>query len=181
MTRLAPLDPAALSPRQKEVYDAIVAGPRKGVRGPLAMWLHRPDLCDTAQALGAYCRFGTSLPPRLSELAILVSARIWRAEFEWQAHKPIAIEAGVSPAAIEAIRTHGTPSFEKEDEAVVYDFALSMQRDRTMPQALYERGVRTLGEAAVVDLTGILGYYALVSMTLAVFDVDPLKPKRELD
>ncbi len=182
MTRLAPPDPAALSPRQKEVHDAIVAGPRKGVRGPLAIWLHQPDLADTAQALGAYCRYGTSLPPRLSELAILVSARVWRAEYEWQAHKPIAIEAGIAPAAIEAIRTRETPSFEQEDEKLVYDFALSLQRDRAMPQALYDRATKLLGEGGVVDLTGIVGYYALISMTLTVFDLDPPKPEaRELD
>ncbi len=182
MTRIAPPDLASLSPRQKEIHDAIASGPRGGVRGPLAIWLHRPELADKAQALGRYCRYESSLPPRLSELAIVVTARVWGSEFEWQAHKKIALEAGVSPAVVEAIRKGETPTFDAEDEAAVYHFALSLQRDRRVPQPLYDRAVANLGEAGVVDLTAILGYYALISMTINVFDIDPQNPNaRELD
>jgi 4-carboxymuconolactone decarboxylase len=177
MARLAPPDPAALSPLQKEVYDAIAASPRGGVRGPLALWLHRPQFAGPAQTLGAYCRYNTSLPPRLTELAILVTARVWGAEYEWQAHKKFALEAGISPEAVEAIRTHQTPAFADAEAKTVYEFALALQKDRHVPQPLYDRAVAALGEPGVVDLVGALGYYALVAMTITVFDIDPQGPR----
>jgi 4-carboxymuconolactone decarboxylase len=173
MSRIRELDPAALSAEQKRVYDAIASGPRGRVRGPLAVWLHRPQLADRAQALGEYCRYGTSLEKRLSELAIIIMGRTWNAEFEWWAHKPIALQAGVSEAVVEAIRTNATPVFVKEDEAVVYDFLTTLHAQRGIPDALYARAVATLGEDSVVDLVGIAGYYTLISMTLKVFDVMP--------
>ncbi|AXS39772.1 carboxymuconolactone decarboxylase family protein [Breoghania sp. L-A4] len=173
MSRIPPLDPDALSERQKQVYDAIASGPRGGVRGPLAVWLNRPDLADAAQALGRYCRYDSLLEPRLSELAILATARVWASEFEWAAHKAIALKAGVPEAAVEAIRTGGEPIFEAEDQAVVYEFAKTLHVERRVGDDLYARAVKVLGQEAVVDLTGILGYYTLISMTINVFEVPP--------
>ena len=105
--------------RQKQVYDVIAAGPRGNVRGPLAIWLHRVDLADKAQALGHYCRFNSSLAPRLSELAILTTARIWDATFEWQAHLSPALDAGLDPTVIDALAADKHPAFAAEDEALV--------------------------------------------------------------
>jgi 4-carboxymuconolactone decarboxylase len=169
--RLPPLDPAALSPEQKTIHDAIAAGPRGRVQGPLAVWLHSPGLADNAQRLGAFCRYGTSLEPRLSELAIMVTGRVWTAQFEWSVHKPIALKAGLSAAVVEAIRNRATPPFEKRDERVVHDFAQALHRDRKVPQALYDEAVEVLGPTGVVDLVGILGYYTLISMTINAFNV----------
>ncbi|MCF8482779.1 MAG: carboxymuconolactone decarboxylase family protein [Rhodospirillum sp.] len=176
MTRIVPLDPEALSPRQKEVYDAIASGPRGRVRGPLAVWLNRPDLADRAQALGRYCRYDSCLPPRLSELVILITGRHWSAEFEWQAHKAIALEAGVSLSVIDAIRDGTPPPFEREDETVVHDYARALLEDRVISDKVFDRAVSVLGYEAVVDLTGILGYYGLISMTIKAFQVPPLDP-----
>jgi 4-carboxymuconolactone decarboxylase len=169
--RLAPPAPAQMSERQRAVRDAIASGPRGGVRGPLAVWLHRPELADRAQALGKYCRFEMSLPARLRELAILTTARVWGSEFEWWSHKPLALEAGISPAAVDAIRRGAEPVFERDDEAIVYAFALALHRDRRVGDALYRRAADLLGAPAVVDLTGLLGYYTLISMTINVFAV----------
>lgn len=169
--RLPSLDPAALTPEQKAVHDAIASGPRGRVQGPLAVWLHSPQLADCAQRLGAFCRYGTSLEPRLSELAILVTGRAWTAQFEWAVHKPIALKAGLSEAVVEAVRSRSTPPFEREDERVVHDFAMALHLDRKVPQALYDEAVRTLGATAVVELVGILGYYTLISMTINAFNV----------
>lgn len=180
MSRLTPPDVETMTARQRDVYEAIASGPRGGVRGPLAIWLHRPEFADKAQALGEYCRYHSSLEPRLSELAIVVTARVWGSEFEWQAHKKIALEAGVSPDVIEAVRQHEAPSFENPDEAVVYEFARALQIDRRISQDLYERAIGIIGTDAVVDLTGLLGYYTMISMTLNVFEIDALGPK-ELD
>ena len=173
MTRIKDLSPTTMTAEQRAVHDAIASGPRGQVRGPLAVWLHRPKLADRAQALGQYCRYETSLEPRLSELAILMLGRIWGAEFEWWAHKKIALQAGVSPAVIEAIRTHTQPSFLHDDEALVHDFIRQLHQERRISDALYQKAVTLLGEEGVVDLVGIAGYYSLISMTIKVFQVMP--------
>ncbi|MEQ9333670.1 carboxymuconolactone decarboxylase family protein [Thalassobaculum sp.] len=172
MSRVPEIDPDALTAEQRRVYDTIVAGPRGGVRGPLAIWLQRPELADRAQALGRYCRYESSLPPRLSELAILVTAKAWGAEFEWYAHAPLARDGGLPETVIEAIRTGVEPTFAADDEAVVYTVARGMTADKRLPQDLYDRAVSVLGLGGLVDLIGVLGYYSLVSMTLNAFEVE---------
>ncbi|SDG05029.1 MULTISPECIES: carboxymuconolactone decarboxylase family protein [Thalassobaculum] len=169
--RLRLPEPDKLSPEQRRIHDEIASGPRGKVQGPLAIWLTSPDLADKAQQLGAFCRYGSSLEPRLSELAILVTGRVWGAQFEWTVHKPIALKAGLSEAVVEAVRTRRTPPFEKEDERVVHDFAQTLHRDRKVTDELYAEAVTLLGERGVVDLVGILGYYTLISMTLNAFNV----------
>lgn len=175
MKRIADLDPDHMSPEQRDVYDAIASGPRKGVRGPLAVWLHRPELARHAQALGRYCRYDTSLPPRLSELAILTLARVWASEYEWYAHKRIALEAGVAPDIVEAIRTHQPPPFKETDAdaSAIHAFLVELHRTRQVSDAVYAETVRRIGEAGVVDLVGLAGYYTLISMTINVFGVRP--------
>ena len=172
MSRLNPPATSSLSRAQKKVHDAITSGPRGSVVGPLGVWLWRPELAQNAQALGQYCRYDSSLPTRLSELAILVTGRYWGAEFEWQHHKPIALEAGIDENIVEAIRTGSTPTFAKEDEQCVYDFATSLYQTRKIPDTLYQSAIRILGQDSVVDLVGVLGYYAFISMTINVFEVD---------
>jgi len=173
MTRLSPIDPAQLSHEQRAVYDAIANGPRKGVRGPLAIWLHRPQFADRSQALGRYCRYETSIAPRLSELAILFMGRYWLAEYEWAAHKPFAVEAGLAKDVIDAIRDGKTPPFSRRDEELVFAFLTQLHERREVDDALYEALVKELGKDGVVDLVGIAGYYTLISMTIKVFEVLP--------
>ena len=165
------LDEANLSPEQQRVYDAIKTGPRGVVQGPLRVWLQSPDLADKAQALGAFCRYGTSLPPKLSELAILVMGAYWQAGFEWAVHAPIALQAGVDPAAAEAIRKGETPVFADDQSRVVHAFARELLYDRRVSAATHAEAVKLFGTRAVVELIGILGYYTLISMTIAAFDV----------
>src|SRR2546421_11777580 len=116
MPRIPDLVLEKLSPEQRRVHDAIVAGPRGRVVGPLRVWLESPELADPAQALGAFCRFGTSLPRRLSELAIITTGAFWRANFEWHAHAPMAAEAGGGPPAGEAIPRGRTPGLAPRHE-----------------------------------------------------------------
>jgi 4-carboxymuconolactone decarboxylase len=171
MPRMPDLDPAKLSPEQRKVYDAILSGPRGHVVGPLKVWLQSAELADKAQALGAFCRFGTSLPPRLSELAILITGAHWQAGFEWHAHAPMGLKAGLDAAAIEAIRVGKTPNLAKPDEAAVYAFASELLKTRKVSDATYSRAVAALGERGVIELVGILGYYGLISMTINAFEV----------
>ncbi len=166
MRRYPEIDLENLSPEQRRVRDAIIAGPRGKIEGPLRVWLASPELADRAQRMGAFCRFGTSLERRLSELAILVMAAHWRADFEWNAHAPLALEAGLAPAIIEAIRTGKAPMLDRPDEAAVYSFAHELLTRHRVSDASYAAVTEHLGTHGLVELVGILGYYSLISMTI---------------
>jgi 4-carboxymuconolactone decarboxylase len=169
--RLPELTDATMTPEQREAAAAIKASPRGVVQGPLLAWLHSPALADRAQALGAFCRYHTTLPPRLSELAIITTGAYWKAGFEWHVHAPIAIAAGLDVQAVEALRTGGTPHFEQEDEQAVWWFAHHLLHDHEVPDATYRTVEGLLGAAATVELVGVLGYYGLISMTIKAFHV----------
>jgi 4-carboxymuconolactone decarboxylase len=171
MQRIEDIVPAKLDAEQREVYDAILSGPRGVVQGPLRVWLHSPRLADRAQALGAFCRYGTTLDQRLSELAILVTGAFWQAGFEWHVHAPIAIAAGLDPKTVEAIRTGAQPHFARADEAAVYAFAQELLTTKRVSRETYEQATDTLGQRGLVDLVGILGYYGLISMTITAFEI----------
>ncbi len=178
------LDETRLTPEQKAVFDRIRSGPRGLVEGPLRVWLISPDLADKAQALGAFCRYGTRLPPRLSELAILVVGAYWRSGFEWHVHAPIALKAGLSQAAVDAIHDGKDPEL-AADEQPIYRFAKELLETRLVSPETYRAAVETFGTEAVVELVGILGYYTLISMTINAFEVpvppgarDPFEPVR---
>ena len=176
MTRLPELDPATMTEDQRRAYDAIASGPRGGVRGPLAVWVLRPALSDRAQTLGRYVRYDSSLSPNLSELAILITARVWGSEYEWRAHKPIALEAGVDPAVVEAIRLGRRPAFENDEERIVWEFATTLNRERRVPDAIYDKAIAVLGLDRTIDLVGVLGYYTLISMTINTFELKHPSP-----
>ena len=171
MSRLQRLTPDTMTPEQRRVHDMIASGPRGRVEGPLLAWLQSPGLAERAQELGAFCRYGTRLSPRLSELAILVTAEHWRAQYEWYAHAPIAAKAGHTAENIEALRTGRQPSFKEEDERIVYDYARELLRNRFVSDATAARAHKAFGDGGVVDLVGILGYYGLISMTINAFQV----------
>ena len=172
MYRLPELTPETMTPAQQAAYEAIKASPRGVVQGPLKTWLHSPSLADNAQALGAFCRYHTSLPPRLSELTILVTGSFWQAGFEWAVHAPIGLKAGLDPAAIETLRTGGTPRFPNEDEQAVYHFAHELLTLRRVSDATYRVAEAALGATALVELVGIVGYYGLICLTINAFQVD---------
>lgn len=170
-SRLSKLEDERMTARQREVLDAILSGPRGNLDGPFLAWVHSPELADRAQQLGAFCRYGTRLELRLSELAILTTAALWQSQAEWQIHEPIAREAGLTDEVIEALRRGDEPPFERSDEALVYRLCRELYQSRRISEALYDKAVQHFGEAGLVELVGILGYYALVAMTLNVFEV----------
>lgn len=172
MSRLAPLELDDMTPEQRAVAEEIMSGPRGGLRGPFLPWLRSPELADHGQRLGAYCRYGSSLPRNLSELAIIVTGKRWTSQFEFYAHARLALEAGVSEGAVEAIRMGGEPTFEDDGEQFVYDFVTEYFRTSRVSDATYQRGLDLVGERGILDLVAIVGYYSLVSMTLNVFEVE---------
>jgi 4-carboxymuconolactone decarboxylase len=169
--RLPTIADEDLTPEQRALCDAIRTGPRGRLvmGGPFACFLHSPAYGQSAQQLGAHVRYHTSLPPRLSEFAILTTARLWKAQYEWFAHAPIAERAGVSPQTIRDLRAGRRPARAPADERALYDFIKDLYRTRRVADATYRRVHKLLGDAGMVELVGILGYYSLISMTLNVF------------
>ena len=169
--RLPVLDMASLTREQQALVDAISSGPRGRFSnsGPFAVYLHAPGFGHLAQQLGGYVRLGTSVPPRLSELAILCTARFWQAQYEWVAHVAIAAKQGVKPATIRDLQAGRTPTSAPRDEMAIYAFVRELYATRRVSDATYKRVHKLLGDAGMVELAGILGYYAMVSMILNVF------------
>ncbi|MBO0758424.1 MAG: carboxymuconolactone decarboxylase family protein [Bradyrhizobiaceae bacterium] len=179
--RLPALSEDNLDPRQRALFDSIRSGPRSkaSLGGPFGVYMHSPEFGELAQQLGAFCRYKTSLEPRLSEFAILVTARHWHAQYEWHAHAPIAETVGVLPGTISDLKDGRIPTGAPDDEQALYAFILELYETKRVSDHTYARVHQFLGDAATVELIGILGYYALVAMTLNVFRV-PLPADAEL-
>jgi len=175
-TRLAQLKEEDLNTAQQALLESLRAGPRGKsltLRGPFAAWMHAPEFGQLAQALGAHARYKTALEPRLSEFAILCTARFWKAQYEWFAHGPMALKAGVKPKVIEDLRKGRAPASAPKDERAIYAFVQELYKTRRVSNQTYKRVRAFLNDAAMVELVGILGYYTLISMTLNVFHMLP--------
>src|SRR6185295_18182209 len=164
--RFSPLSAANMSAEQKRVADAIQGGPRQGLRGPFNALLRSPDLADRVQKVGEYIRFRSSIAARLNELAILIVARKWTAQFEWYAHHQFAMKAGLDPAVAAAIAEGRRPDAMRDDEKVVYAFCTELLDTAQLSDSTYAATVGLVGEQGVIDLIGALGYYSMVSMIL---------------
>jgi 4-carboxymuconolactone decarboxylase len=171
MSRYREITPAEMNPAQKRVHDQIIAGARGRFGGPFQLLIRAPEICEHAAKLGEHLRWGTSLPDRLSELAICTTAKFWRAQYEWYAHAPLAVKAGVPAAAIEAIRTGGTPSFTADDETLTYSLCSEIIRTQRLADASFEKAVAAFGEQGLVEIVSLIGYYTLIGNTLNVFRV----------
>jgi 4-carboxymuconolactone decarboxylase len=181
MSRLGKLTEQDMSPEQRQVASDIASGLRGSFAGgPFEIWLRSPAMADRAQKLGEFVRYRTALPARLSELAILVTARIWTAQFEWQTHEAFALKGGLSQAVIDDLRLGIKPSFPSADEELIYAFCHELYTTKTISAPTYAAAIDMFGEQALVELVGLLGYYAMISMTLNVFDVDTVEARRLL-
>jgi 4-carboxymuconolactone decarboxylase len=161
-----------LTPDQQALLRSIRSGPRgerTSIRGPFAVFLRAPIFGELAQQLGGHCRYKTGVPARLSEFAILVTAKLWRAQYEWFAHVPQAERAGVEKATIRELHRGRLPRSASKEERAIYDFIHELYRTRRVSDKNFKRVHDILGEAATVELVGILGYYVLISMILNVF------------
>jgi 4-carboxymuconolactone decarboxylase len=168
-----------LTAEQKVLADAIRSGPRSNVKGsaaakpgplggPFNVFLRSPDIGNIIQSLGAAIRFRSSLPAKLNELAIIITARQWTSQYEWFAHHRLALEAGLDPAIGKDIAEGRRPAKMDADEAIIYDFSTELHRTHGVSDATYKRALDRFGERGVMDLIAVNGYYVLVSMTLNV-------------
>ena len=171
MARYTKLEPASMSPAQKAVVDEIVSGKRGRFGGPFEILVRAPEVCKHLSRLGEYLRWGSSLSPALSELAICLTARHIRANYEWHAHAPLAVEAGVPAAAIEAIRTGATPSFMATDQVLVHRVVTELIDTKRLTDATFAEAIARFGEQGIVELGTIVGYYTAIGNALNAFQV----------
>ena len=173
------IQPEKLSDEQRAMYDEIRSGPRSKLAnssaskpgplgGPFNVWLRSPGIGNRVQALGEEIRFRSSLPSKLNEMAILVTARFWTSQYEWHAHCKLALDAGLDPALAQEIAEGKRPSKMDADAAIVYDFSTELHAKHGVSDDTYRRAVDRFGERGVFDLIAVNGFYSLVSMCLNV-------------
>ncbi|WP_370302223.1 carboxymuconolactone decarboxylase family protein [Pseudooceanicola sp.] len=172
MSRLPPLDPKNMSGDQAEVYNSIASGARGAVRGPFTVLLHSPELARRTEQMGVYLRFQCAVPERQRELAICIVAAHWRADYEWYAHADRAWKNGVSAQVLEAISSRKMPEFDDPADEAVHAYATELLREGRVSDKVYALAVDAFGASGALDLTGLLGYYTLLALTLNAFEVD---------
>jgi 4-carboxymuconolactone decarboxylase len=170
--RLKLLSPGEMNTDQKQTYDESIAGKRGAPPAPMMAWLNSPEMARHATRLGGFLRYDTLFPAKLSEIAILVTARHWTAHYEWYAHKRLALKGGLDPKIIEDIRDRRTPHFDDPKAQMIYDVAKSLHEGHGLAQALYDEAVKVLTMRGLVEIIGLCGYYTMVSMTLNAFEFD---------
>jgi 4-carboxymuconolactone decarboxylase len=166
--RFKPLTASELTPEQKILVEHLLSGERGTLNGPFNVLLRSPQMGDLAQKLGAYVRFHTTVPPKLNEFAILITARSLNVQYEWSAHHRLALQAGLSPTVIDAVAAGKRPPSMQLDEEIVYNFATELVNTKQVSDSAYHAAVEKFGERTVVDLIGVIGYYHFVSMILNV-------------
>jgi 4-carboxymuconolactone decarboxylase len=166
--RFKPLKYDEMTPAQKTMVEHLIAGPRGGVNGPFNVLLRSPEIGDLGQEFGASTRFKSSLPQRLYELAILITARHWTAQYEWQAHHRSALQAGLSAAICDAIAQGRRPASMQKDEEAVYNFVSELLNTKQVSDAAFTAAKNAFGERGVVDIIAVTGWYSTVSMMLNV-------------
>jgi 4-carboxymuconolactone decarboxylase len=168
--RLQLISPDEMNADQKAIHDETIAGRRGAAPAPMLAWLNSPEMARHATRLGEMLRFNTMFPPKLSEIAILVTARHFTAHYEWWAHKRLALKGGMDLSLIEAIRDRRTPEFDDPKAQMIYDVAKSLHEGHGLSQALYDEAISLLTERGLVEIIGLCGYYTLVSLTLNTFE-----------
>jgi 4-carboxymuconolactone decarboxylase len=164
--RLGPIPLEEMNDTQRAAAQAIIDGPRGAVYGPFIPLLRSPELMEYAQRMGEYLRYRSAIGVRLSELAILVTAREWNQQVEWAIHAPIAAQMGIPPGTISAIARREKPEGMLVDEVVVYQFCVELHRDKQVSDHTYAEALALFGEQGVVDLMGLNGYYTFLAMVM---------------
>jgi len=160
-----------LTAAQKALFDSIASTRGGVVPTPFHVLAESPELASLTQSLGAFCRYRTGLSPRLSELAVLITAAHWGADYEFDVHAPEALKAGIAQPVIDALREGKTPSLEDDDSRLIYEFATTFYTTRDVPDHLFADAVARFGRRRVVELAGVLGYYSGLAMLLRIFRV----------
>jgi 4-carboxymuconolactone decarboxylase len=164
--RMPPLPARKLTAGQKQAAETVVNGPRGALIGPFIPALRSPQFMLRLQSLGEYLRYHSALGPRLGELVILLTARLWTQNFEWYVHAPLAKKHGLKRKVIDAVAQGRRPLKMQDDEALVYDFFMELAHNRSVSDQTFARAAKTFGEQGVIDLTGAVGYYSTLAMIM---------------
>jgi 4-carboxymuconolactone decarboxylase len=163
----------SLDAAQRAAAEALIAGPRKAVIGPFIALLRSPDLMDKLQRVGEYLRFRTSVPAKLNEFAICLASRHFTNQFEWAVHHGHALKAGIDRATLDAVAQGRRPARMPKDVETVHDFCTELFETNGVSDANYSRAKALLGERGVIDLVGLLGYFATVAWVMNVAGTPP--------
>jgi 4-carboxymuconolactone decarboxylase len=168
--RFKPLLESEMSEAQRKAASEIAGGPRGRLNpdGPNALLLRSPELMSRNQKVGEYLRYQSSLPLRLNEFAILITARQWDAQIEWFVHHPLALKAGLAPAVAADLAQGKRPAGMQEDEAIVYQFCKELHETKRVSDPTFKAMLDKFGERGVIDLIGLTGYYTTLAMVLNV-------------
>jgi 4-carboxymuconolactone decarboxylase len=164
--RLPPIPPDRMTETQKQAVQEFKAARGADISGPFVPLLRSPEVMNRARAMGDYLRFKSTLPPRLSEFVILLTAREWTQNYEWDAHARLALQAGVSAETVGAIAAGRRPDRLTDDETLLYELSTELQRHKSVSDETYARAVKRFGEQGVIDAVGITGYYTFLAMVL---------------
>lgn len=173
MTRIPVLEAEQLNPAQKQIHDKIASGPRGRAAHIFRLLLNSPGLADTAQQVGAYLRYNSTLSDRVRELAIVTVAAYWKVDYEWRAHAPLAAKAGVPESTLEEFGRGKRPRFADSTDGIVYDYVTAALKQSGIEEAVYDEARRTFDEEQLVDLTAIAGYYTMLATFMNAFDLQP--------
>jgi 4-carboxymuconolactone decarboxylase len=164
-----PLIPAdKLTDVQKKAMEEVIAGPRGTFVGPFVPLLRSPDFMSRLQKVGEYLRYNTKLGANISEFVILIAARQWTQQFEWDSHDKLALKAGVKPEIIAAVAEARRPAGMTDDEEMAHDFCIELHHNRCVSDASSARIVKRFGEQGVIDMIALCGYYTLLGMVMNV-------------
>lgn len=155
-----------MTPEQKKAADEFLATRKTPVFGPFVPLLRSPQVMLRFKEFGDYLRYKSTLPPKLNEFVILITARQWSQNYEWATHAPIALKAGLSPDIAKAVADGRRPAAMSEDEDIVYEFCTELHRNQSVSDLTYQRAVSRFGEQAVMDMIGVNGYYTALAMVL---------------
>ena len=164
--RMPPIPEGQQTDAQKKAVAEFVAARKAAISGPFVPMLRSPEVMNRARAMGDYLRFNSVLPPRLSEFAILITARRWTQNYEWDAHSQLALQGGLSADVVKAIADGRRPDKMAADEDVLYTFCDELHRNQSISDPTYARAVATFGEQGIIDILGISGYYTMLAMVL---------------
>ena len=164
--RMPPIPVDRLTDAQKRAIEEFKAARSADISGPFVPLLRSPEVMTRARAMGDYLRFKSSLPPRLSEFVILLTARRWTQQYEWNAHQPLALQGGLRAEIVKAIADGRRPDAMAEDEDAVYTLWDEVQRNQSVSDATYARAVGKVGEQGMIDVLGITGYYTMLAMVM---------------
>lgn len=177
MSRIDPVPLDQMTAEQRALHDLIAVQRSRGkVQGPFAVMLHAPDICERVADMVNHLLQETRVPLSLKELAIITIARQYTAQYEWYVHARRAREVGLGDTIIDAIRHRRRPDFDNAEEALVYDMTLEMVDQRRLGDGLYGRALDTFGEAALVELIALIGFYIMIAVFLVSFDVEVPDP-----